>query len=55
MINSDEDLPELKPRVFDADGNPVAFWSDEFQSSLESHPEIKKRYEKLLKKQETKI
>lgn len=53
MKNSDTDRPELKPRVFNADGNPIAWWSDYFQKSLERHPEIKRLYEKQLKKDET--
>ncbi len=54
MTNSDNTMPELKPRVFDEDGNPIAWWSDDFQSVLERHPEIRRLYEKQLENKENK-
>lgn len=44
--NIDSNNTELKPRVFDAEGNAIAWWSDRFQSVLENHPKIKEIAEK---------
>jgi hypothetical protein len=38
-------VAELKPRVFGDEGNAIAWWSDDVQSALMNHPEIKAAYE----------
>lgn len=45
-IDSYNNNTELKPRVFDSQGNAIAWWSDHLQSVLENHPKIREIAEK---------
>jgi len=47
-------IDELKPRAWDDDGNPIAWWSDSCQEELVTHPEIIQGFYDLMPIMQTK-